>query len=616
MVLRWLARGLSRRDRTTMRLMRRLQKLDQHRDARPARGLDLLDLPFPRPEEVRGWRELHGLWSVPPLAFARFAGGIAQAIRRVRRHYGAGKYLRRGAQHAKPTYIVVCTTVDRFPKPNYIDRTLESLERSGFFDSDLRPALVLTNSNPARGEYLEKFRRLPRTTVTDPGTAAGLSVNAGSAIVAAARTGADYIIIIEDDIIFCNRWIESIDAWLRSHASAEHRLFSFFTPYREVTNAMNQGRDSWKYPLQAYYGAQCWGVRGGDGRSIGEFIRTCPGNYDVALQHWVKRAYPQVSHHLASCPSFVQHIGLISALGSGNPPVIDDFPGERWSYAGSNPDAALSRLAGDIAQATGRAWRRLRISGKFAAGGGIPRTIWQTYKTRDLPPAAKRCRESWLSLNPRWRHEFYDDTDIEAYVRSSWGKRMAAFHAALPLGVMKADLWRYLILCDKGGVYTDVDTVCLEPLDRWIDGSRLRCADVLIVGLENMTHFCQWTIAATPGHPALEHVAAFLLKNFESRGIDITYEHFVHATTGPAIWTEALSEYLGEGGNPNACLIHYRYREDAMFRKSCHQKGVFLMDDRFFAGRKVRHEYGSQRFRDYDRWTVLALQLRTRPPAP
>lgn len=520
MVLRRLARGLSRRGRATISLMRRLQKPDHLRDARPARGLDLLDLPFPNQVEIRGWRERHGLWAIPPLALTRFADGIAQAASRLWRHFDAGKYLRRGAQRPKPNYIVVCPTVDRFPKPNYIDRTLESLEKSGFFDSELCPALVLTNSNPARGEYLEKFRRLPRTTVTDPGTAAGLSVNAGTAIVAAARTGADYIIVIEDDIIFCNRWIESIDAWLRSHASAEHRLFSFFTPYREVTNAVNAGRDSWEYPLQAFYGAQCWAVRGGDGRSVGEFIRTSRGNYDVELKQWVERTYPQVSHHLASCPSFVQHIGLISALGSLNPPVLDDFPGEEWSYVGPHPDAASSRraqgclqadsppassrFAGVLAHAAGRAWRHLRLGRKFDEQGGTPQTIWQTYKTKDLPPAAKRCRESWLTLNPGWRHEFHDDTDIEAYVRSSWGERMAAFHAALPLGVMKADLWRYLILCDKGGVYSDVDTVCLEPLDRWIDGGRPRGADVLIVGLENPAHFCQWTIAATPRPPGAQ----------------------------------------------------------------------------------------------------------------
>ena len=339
MVLRRLARGLSRRERATVLLMRRLQKLDHHRDARPARGLDLLDLPFPNPEELRGWRKRHGPWAMAPLALARFAGGIVQATRRVRKHYGAGR-----------------------------------------------------------------------------------------------------------------------------------------------------------------------------------------------------------------------------------------VPGE---------------------------------------GGRIPRTIWQTYKTKDLPPDGKRCQASWQNLNPRWQYEIRDDDEIKAYVRSSWGERMAAFHEALPLGVMKADLWRYLILCDQGGVYSDVDTLCLEPLDRWIDGRQPRGADVLVVALESSTHFCQWTFAATPGHPALKHVAAFLLDNFESRGIDTASEHFVHATTGPGIWTRALRDYLGAGGAMDVGQVHVRYREDSAFRESCQARGVFLMGAKFFSGEKVRHLFASRStVGSHDRWPELARRLR------
>jgi alpha 1,6-mannosyltransferase len=117
---------------------------------------------------------------------------------------------------------------------------------------------------------------------------------------------------------------------------------------------------------------------------------------------------------------------------------------------------------------------------------------------------------------------------------------------------MKADLWRYLILGENGGVSSDIDSVCLEPLDLWVDRPQPRGADVLILALENAEHFCQWTIAATPGHPAPRHTAAFLLHNFESRGIDTACEPFVHRTTGPGIWTVALKDYLGADASLSA----------------------------------------------------------------
>jgi mannosyltransferase OCH1-like enzyme len=34
--------------------------------------------------------------------------------------------------------------------------------------------------------------------------------------------------------------------------------------------------------------------------------------------------------------------------------------------------------------------------------------------------------------------------------------------------VMKADLFRYLILYDVGGYYADIDVQCSQPLDTWL----------------------------------------------------------------------------------------------------------------------------------------------------
>ena len=38
---------------------------------------------------------------------------------------------------------------------------------------------------------------------------------------------------------------------------------------------------------------------------------------------------------------------------------------------------------------------------------------------------------------------------------------------------LKADLARYLIVHTFGGVYSDVDTLCLRPIDTWADGNQV-----------------------------------------------------------------------------------------------------------------------------------------------
>ena len=33
---------------------------------------------------------------------------------------------------------------------------------------------------------------------------------------------------------------------------------------------------------------------------------------------------------------------------------------------------------------------------------------------------------------------------------------------------MKADIWRYCVIYKNGGLYTDLDTTCVIPIERWL----------------------------------------------------------------------------------------------------------------------------------------------------
>src|SRR6478736_5568278 len=77
---------------------------------------------------------------------------------------------------------------------------------------------------------------------------------------------------------------------------------------------------------------------------------------------------------------------------------------------------------------------------------------------------------------------------------------------------MKSDLLRYLILNIEGGIYADIDTTALRPLDTWVP-SYLRERVRFVAGIEfdrldggmwgGMAHdvqFGQWAFAGAPGH--------------------------------------------------------------------------------------------------------------------
>ena len=135
-------------------------------------------------------------------------------------------------------------------------------------------------------------------------------------------------------------------------------------------------------------------------------------------------------------------------------------------------------------------------------------------------------------------------------------------YIALPLPVLKADFFRYIILLARGGIYTDIDTTAIKSTTDWLPEEVSRSTIGLVVGIEadpNRTdwrdwysrriQFCQWTIQAKPGHPVLRDIVATITEDtlrmkklgiLKSQKIDKSIVEF----TGPAVWTDAIFSYL------------------------------------------------------------------------
>lgn len=144
--------------------------------------------------------------------------------------------------------------------------------------------------------------------------------------------------------------------------------------------------------------------------------------------------------------------------------------------------------------------------------------------------------------------------------------KIVDLYNSLPNVGMKSDLLRYLILYVEGGVYTDIDTIALKPIDTWVP-PELRDQVRMVVGIEfdrrdggpwadipHWLQFCQWTIAAAPGHPVFRKMAARALESMnalsDEHGIPVrklkptSFE--VMNSTGPAAWTDVVFEQLQE----------------------------------------------------------------------
>jgi hypothetical protein len=137
----------------------------------------------------------------------------------------------------------------------------------------------------------------------------------------------------------------------------------------------------------------------------------------------------------------------------------------------------------------------------------IPKTIWQTMKTNAVPAIMREWAHTWIKLNPEYHYNFVDDDGIEMFIRSSFPDYLQAFEK-LKHGASKADLWRYLVIFKYGGIYADVDCICVNPLKYWIDPA---AAYVTQLGVNK--DVCQWLIISIPGNPIFLRAAERALHN-------------------------------------------------------------------------------------------------------
>jgi mannosyltransferase OCH1-like enzyme len=95
----------------------------------------------------------------------------------------------------------------------------------------------------------------------------------------------------------------------------------------------------------------------------------------------------------------------------------------------------------------------------------IPKIIFQTHEYRydQLPPNFKQTTESWRNLNYGWQYRYYNKQDRDQYVLENSEELYKIYRKCK--STHKADIWRYLILYQEGGVYADMDSFCSTPMD-------------------------------------------------------------------------------------------------------------------------------------------------------
>ncbi|CAF9908082.1 hypothetical protein IMSHALPRED_006575 [Imshaugia aleurites] len=198
----------------------------------------------------------------------------------------------------------------------------------------------------------------------------------------------------------------------------------------------------------------------------------------------------------------------------------------------------------------------------------IPSRIWQIFfgytPLSDFAPAL----QTWISNNQDYSYTLMSDQGANEFARKHYADRPDILGPFLQLEfhVLRSDLLRYMILESEGGIYSDLDTVVQKSVRDWIP-QEMRSKVHAVVGVEydqldgepyygmnERIQFCQWTMAASRGHPIMKKVVkkvvAALNETVERDNISIAdfqpSDDEVIQVSGPVIWTHAVMEAMSE----------------------------------------------------------------------
>ena len=94
----------------------------------------------------------------------------------------------------------------------------------------------------------------------------------------------------------------------------------------------------------------------------------------------------------------------------------------------------------------------------------IPRTIYMTWKTLNLPKFMNETINKLQQINNEFEIKIYDDNMCREFIKNNFDRDILIAYDNLIPGAYKADLWRLCILYKYGGIYIDIK---FEPVNNF-----------------------------------------------------------------------------------------------------------------------------------------------------
>ena len=188
-----------------------------------------------------------------------------------------------------------------------------------------------------------------------------------------------------------------------------------------------------------------------------------------------------------------------------------------------------------------------------------------------------------------------DDERCDSFIKDNFSSEFYNVYASLPMGIMRADVWRVAVVYIYGGVYADIDCECVVPLENWLANYSL------IVAVEtDAGELSNFFFAATPKHPALLSVLNRLLELVPSKG--------------PLENNNLFVQNFGQYGFSDGILQYYKTpgqvkKDNARFFTKTEQR----ITNHIHPTSYVAHYVASENWVGYDSWRKEQANLLYKP---
>jgi mannosyltransferase OCH1-like enzyme len=206
--------------------------------------------------------------------------------------------------------------------------------------------------------------------------------------------------------------------------------------------------------------------------------------------------------------------------------------------------------------------------------------IIQTWKTKDIPIDLFNYIEKIRTLNPNCNYMFFDDNDIDKFMKSTKPEYYECF-CNLTEKIQQIDFFRYVAIYYYGGLYLDLDIDIVSPFDdidinKCIFPIELKHPSDEILIKNNLPSIGNYAFYAPKGHPFIKMVIDNILNQRLSDEIiekasithgDTPRDVRIYYTTGPILISQTYYDYVSINNDDSVVLLEPSPYMDNCFGK-------------------------------------------------